>query len=90
MSDLKGPHFHARMTSLARYTQYLLNLHHNTARIDMQQRTHLTAYEESATAREIERLRHENVILHSGACSPLEQDREEPEVYRFLSDAEHG
>jgi hypothetical protein len=26
ISDLKGPHFHARMTSLARYTLYLFNL----------------------------------------------------------------
>jgi hypothetical protein len=26
VSNLKGPHFHARMTSLARYTQYLFNL----------------------------------------------------------------
>jgi hypothetical protein len=25
-SDLKGPHFHARMTSLAKYVQYLFNL----------------------------------------------------------------
>jgi hypothetical protein len=26
VSNLKGPHFHARMTSLARYAQYLFNL----------------------------------------------------------------
>jgi hypothetical protein len=26
MSKLKGPHFHAKMTSLARYAQYLFNL----------------------------------------------------------------
>jgi hypothetical protein len=26
VSDLKGPHFHAGMTSLARYAQYLFNL----------------------------------------------------------------
>jgi hypothetical protein len=32
VSNLKGPHFHARMTSLARYVQYLFNLQHNTAR----------------------------------------------------------
>jgi hypothetical protein len=69
MSNLKGPHFHAGMTSLAKYVQYLFNLQHNTARIGMQQRTHLTAYKESATAatREIERLRDENAILCSGA-----------------------
>jgi hypothetical protein len=40
----------------------------------MQQRTGLTAYEESATATalEIERLRHENAIFHSGARPPSE------------------
>jgi hypothetical protein len=43
VSNLKGPHFHARMTSLAKYTQYLFNLHHNTARTARQQRTRLTA-----------------------------------------------
>jgi hypothetical protein len=50
------------------------------------------AYEESATtaAREIERLRYENVILHSSARPPSEQNRELQEVYRHLSDAEHG
>jgi hypothetical protein len=44
----------------------------------MQQRTHLTAYKESVTTTtcEIERLRHENAILHSGAHPPSEQDRE--------------
>jgi hypothetical protein len=36
MSYFEGPHFHTGMTSLARYTQYLFNLQHNTARIDMQ------------------------------------------------------
>jgi hypothetical protein len=50
------------------------------------------AYEESATAtaREIDRLRHENVILHNDARPPLELDHELQEVYRCLSDAEHG
>jgi hypothetical protein len=58
----------------------------------MQQRTHLTAYEESAaaTAREIERLRHENGILHSGAHPPSEQDHELHDVYRRISNAKHG
>jgi hypothetical protein len=63
MSDLKGAHFHAGMTSLAKYPQYLFNLQHNITSTGMQQRTHLTAYEESATTHEIERLRHENAIL---------------------------
>jgi hypothetical protein len=72
--------------------QYLFNLQHNTARIGMQQRTRLTVYKESATAatREIERVRHENVILRSSAHPPLEQDHELQEVYRRLSNTEHG
>jgi hypothetical protein len=58
----------------------------------MQQRTCLTAYKESATAttHEIERLRHENAILRSGARPPSEQDCELQEVYHHLSNAEHG
>jgi hypothetical protein len=50
------------------------------------------AYEESVTAttHEIERLRHENVILRSGVRPPSEQDCELQEVYHHLSDAEHG
>jgi hypothetical protein len=92
VSNLKGPHFHAGMTSLARYAQYLFNLQHNTARIGMQQCMHLTTYKKSATAatREVERLRLENAILCSGARPPLEQDRELQEVYHHLSNTEHG
>jgi hypothetical protein len=92
MSNLESPHFHARMTSLARYVQYMLNLQNNTARTSRQQRTRLTVYEEgaTATAREIERLRHENAILRSTARPPSEQDHKLQEVYRRLSDAEHG
>jgi hypothetical protein len=92
MSDLKGPHFHTGMTSLARYVQYLFNLQHNTSRTGMQQHTRLMAYKESATAAtgEIERLRHENAILRSGVRPLSEQDRELKEVYRRLSNAEHG
>jgi hypothetical protein len=92
VSDLKGPHFHAGMTSLARYAQYLFNLQHNTARTGMQQRTRLMAYKESATAAtdEIERLRHETTILRSGVRPPSEQDCEPKEVYRRLSNTEHG
>jgi hypothetical protein len=58
----------------------------------MQQRMCLTAYKEIATAatREIERLRHESAILRSGARPPSEQDCELQEVYRCLSNAEHG
>jgi hypothetical protein len=41
VSNLNGPHFHAGMTSLARYAQYLFNLQHNTTRTGMRQRTRL-------------------------------------------------
>jgi predicted RNase H-like nuclease (RuvC/YqgF family) len=80
------------MTSLARYVQYMFNLQHNTVRTGMQQRTRLTTYKESVTAvtREIERLRHENAILCSGARPLSEQDRELQEVCRHLGNVEHG
>jgi hypothetical protein len=57
----------------------------------MQQCTRLMVYDESATttAREIERLRHDNAILSSGARPPSELDRELQEVYHHLSDTEH-
>jgi hypothetical protein len=44
----------------------------------------------TTTTREIERLRHENAILHSGAWPPSDMDHELREVYHRLSDAEHG
>jgi hypothetical protein len=52
----------------------------------------LMVYEESATAisHELERLRHENAILRSGARPPSEQDHELQVAYHRLSDAEHG
>jgi hypothetical protein len=58
----------------------------------MQQCTRLMMYKESATVatREIERLMHENAIPYSGARPLSEQDRELQEVYRRLSNAEHG
>jgi hypothetical protein len=49
VSNLKGPHFHVEMTSLIRYVQYMFNLQHNTAKMDVQQCMCLTVYEESAT-----------------------------------------
>jgi hypothetical protein len=44
----------------------------------------------TAATREIERLRHENAILRSGACPPSEQEHELQEVYRHLSNIEQG
>jgi hypothetical protein len=58
----------------------------------MQQGMHLTAYEEhtTATSHKLDRLRHENAILRSGAPPPLAQDRKLQVTYRRLSEAEHG
>jgi hypothetical protein len=44
----------------------------------------------AATLHELERLRHENVVLHSSARPPSEQDRELQVAYHRLSEAEHG
>jgi hypothetical protein len=58
----------------------------------MQQCIRPTAYEEhtTATSRELEWMRHENVVHRSGAHPPSEQDRELQVAYRRLSEAEHG
>jgi hypothetical protein len=58
----------------------------------MQQCMCLMAYEEHVTATlcELERLRHENAVLHSGARPPSEQDRELQVAFRQLSKPEHG
>jgi hypothetical protein len=92
VSDHKGPHFHAGMTSFARYVQYLFNLKHNTARTSMQHYMCLTSYEEHATATacKLERLRHENAVLHNGALPPSEQSHKLQVSYCRLSEAERG
>jgi hypothetical protein len=36
VSNLEVPHFNAKMTSLAKYAQYLFNLQHNTAKTGTQ------------------------------------------------------
>jgi hypothetical protein len=51
---------------------------------------HNTVRSATTTAWEIERLRHENAILCSGAWPQLEMDRELQEVYRCLSHTENG
>jgi hypothetical protein len=92
VSNLKGPHFHAGMTSMARYALYMFNLQHNTTRIGIQQCMRLMAYEESATAiaHEIEWLMHENAILRSSARPPSKKDRELQDVYHRHSNTKHG
>jgi hypothetical protein len=91
MYNLEGPHFHAGVAAMAKSTQYLFNLQHNTSRTIIQQHMHLTAYEEHDTAmsRELERLRHENAILRSGTLLPSDQDCELQVAYHHLSEAEH-
>jgi hypothetical protein len=86
--DQENPIWQQRLAAVSD----LFNLQHNTTRTGIQQRTHLMAYKESATAAtgEIERLRNGNAILHSGVCPPSEQDRELKEVYRCLGNTEHG
>jgi hypothetical protein len=90
--DCLTAHFHTKITSLARYTQYLFNLQHSTVRTGTQRRTSLIAYKKSATTAvcEIERLWLENDILCNSAHPPSEQDHELNEVYHCLGNAEHG
>jgi hypothetical protein len=75
---------------LAQYSRYLFNLQQSTVDIGVQQSTLLTAYEKGATATsaEMEKLRHENTVLHSSALSPSEQDRELQVSYHHLNEAE--
>jgi hypothetical protein len=72
MSEFKGPHFIGGMALMAKYVQYLFNLQHNTTRTIMQQRMHLTAYNEHNTfiSRELEQLKLENALLRSGTLPP--------------------
>jgi hypothetical protein len=92
MSDLEGPHLNIGMVAMAKYVRYLFNLQHNTGRTVIEQRMHLNAYKELATttSRELDRLRHENAILHRGTLPPLDQDRELQVAYRRVSEVKHG
>jgi hypothetical protein len=74
VSDPKGPHFNTGMAAMAKYVQYLFNLQHNTARTIMQQHMCLTTYDEHNTtiSSELEQLKHENALLHSGTLPPLD------------------
>jgi hypothetical protein len=57
----------------------------------MQQRMRLTTYEEHATntAHELERVRHENAVLRSGALPPLKLDHKLQVTYHRHSEGEH-
>jgi hypothetical protein len=57
----------------------------------MQQCMHLIAYDEHNTAisHELEQMKHENALLHSGTLPTSDQDRELKVVYCRLSKAEH-
>jgi hypothetical protein len=78
MPDHKGPHFSAVIASLAKYSQYLFNLQHNTASTNDHKGPHFSANEKhtTATSNKLARLRHENVVLYSSALPPSEQDHE--------------
>jgi hypothetical protein len=56
----------------------------------MQQRMHLTSYDEHNTAisHKIEQLKHENALLHSGTLPLSDQDRELKVTYHRLSEAD--
>jgi hypothetical protein len=92
MSDLEDPHFDIDMAAMAKYTQYLFNLQHNTARTIMQQRMRLAAYDEhnAAISHELEKLKHENALLRNGTFPPSDQDCELNVMYCRLSEAKHG
>jgi hypothetical protein len=92
VSNLESPHFSARWAAKAKYVRYLFNLQHNTGKTIIEQCMRLTAYEEEATfmSHAIERLRHENVILHRGTLQSSDKDLELQVAYRRLSEAEHG
>jgi hypothetical protein len=64
--DMESPHFSASWAEMAMYSRYLFNLQHNTSKTIIEQHMHLNTYEEHATFRscKMERLRHENAILH--------------------------
>jgi LmbE family N-acetylglucosaminyl deacetylase len=70
-SNRRGPHFSAKTAALPKYSQYLFNLQQITTDIGVQQSAPVTAYEEhaTATATEMEKLRHENAVLRSSALS---------------------
>jgi hypothetical protein len=57
----------------------------------MQQSMWLTTYDEHNTtiSRELEQLKQENALLHSGTLPPLDQDCELKVMYHCLSKAEH-
>jgi hypothetical protein len=92
VSNLEGPHFSAGMVVMAKYSRYLFNLQHNTVRMVMQQHMRFTAYNEHNTtiSHELEQLKQENALLHSGTLPPSDQDQELKVAYRCLSEAKHG
>jgi hypothetical protein len=65
VSSPEGPHFHAGMAVLARYTQHLFNLQASTSRTVMRQHLHSSSLEQH-----VEELRLANTILCSGMPPP--------------------
>jgi hypothetical protein len=58
----------------------------------MQQHMRLTVYDELniTISHELEQLKQENALLHSGRLLPLDQDRKLKVAYRRLNEAEHA
>jgi hypothetical protein len=69
---------------MAKYMRYLFHLQHNTGRIIIEHNAHLNAYVEQVTltSHVMERMVHENTILHRGTHVSTEKDLELQVAYR--------
>jgi hypothetical protein len=74
--DRTREQFNTEWALMVKYAQDLFCLQHNTSRIMKTQRTRLNTYEEQSikTYLEMERLGHENHILHQGMFGIREKD----------------
>jgi hypothetical protein len=92
ISDLKGPHYHIGMATLAEYAQYSFGLQHNTATTILQHCLYMAAYEEHhiSNSCELTQWKRENDLPRGGTIPPSEQDRELKVMYHRLSEAEYA
>jgi hypothetical protein len=91
VSDLEGPHFNKSMAAMAEYAQSSFNLQHNIAKIIIQQRLCMPAYDERhiATLRELAQLMCENDLLCGGRVLSSDKDHELKVTYRRLNKVKH-
>jgi hypothetical protein len=89
--DHTSPNFSVGWEQMAKYMQYLFNLHHNRGRIIIEHHVHLNAFVEKTilTSCELERMGCENTILHHGTLESLVKDLELQVTYHHLSKAEN-